>query len=376
MADETGDKTEAPSQRKIDEARRHGDVAKSPEVGQWASMAAVTTVIICMGGSMARDLAAKLLPFIDHPDAFDMDGGNLALLMRQAFLAAAPIIIIVMSAAAAAGVAGNLLQTGFLLSVDKLMPDASRLSPMKGLERLFGIDGLIGFAKSVVKIVLVVAVAWISLKPHLTEFENLTGAEPVVLLDVALAMVRALFMGVLILFGAGAILDWFIQRMRFMSRMRMSKQDMKEEHRQNEGDPHIKARLRQMRMERARRRMMQNVAKASVVVMNPTHYAVALRYEPGETAAPQCVAKGLDSLALKIREVAESNGVPVVENPPLARALYASVDLDESIPREHYEAVAKVIGFVMQSKRRRAGRKPGPQGGAKALAKGPAAMRP
>ncbi len=145
------------------------------------------------------------------------------------------------------------------------------------------------------------------------------------------------------------------QRQRFSARMRMSREEMKEEARQSDGDPHVKARQRQIRNERARRRMMQQVPKATVVVTNPTHYAVALRYVEGETEAPVCVAKGLDKLALRIRAVAEENQVPIVEDPPLARALYATMDVDESIPLQHYEAVAKVIGFVLgAAKRRRA----------------------
>jgi flagellar biosynthetic protein FlhB len=149
--------------------------------------------------------------------------------------------------------------------------------------------------------------------------------------------------------------DWFWQRQRFMQRMRMTKEEMKEDFKQSEGDPHIRARLRQMRMERAKKRMMQNVPKATVVVMNPTHYAVALRYEAGDTPAPLCVAKGLDDVAFRIREAAEAHNIPIIEDAPLARALYATVEIDEVIPREHYEAVAKVIGFVMQqAKRRRA----------------------
>jgi flagellar biosynthesis protein FlhB len=142
------------------------------------------------------------------------------------------------------------------------------------------------------------------------------------------------------------------QRYRFSVRMRMSREEVKEDYKNQEGDPHIKAKLRQMRMEKARRRMMQNVPKATVVVMNPTHYAVALRYEAGDTAAPQCVAKGLDDLALKIRAVAEEAGVPIIEDPPLARSLYASVEVDDIIPPNHYEAVAKIIGFVMNGARR------------------------
>ena len=142
--------------------------------------------------------------------------------------------------------------------------------------------------------------------------------------------------------------------MRFAKRMRMTKEELKEDYKQSEGDPHVKAKLKQIRMQRSRKRMMQAVPTATVIVTNPTHYSVALRYEPDKgDAAPICVAKGVDALAMKIREVAREHDVPIVENVPLARALYAAVDVDETIPREHFEAAAKVIGFVMQKRRRR-----------------------
>jgi flagellar biosynthetic protein FlhB len=144
--------------------------------------------------------------------------------------------------------------------------------------------------------------------------------------------------------------DWFWQRQRFLSRQRMTKEEVKEDYKQTEGDPHVKARQRQIRVTRARRRMMSAVPTATVVVMNPTHYAVALKYEEGSGEAPQCVAKGMDALALRIREVAEEAGVAVIEDPPLARALFAAVEIDDFIPVAHYEAVAKVIGFVLSGK--------------------------
>ena len=261
------------------------------------------------------------------------------------------------TAAALAGVAGNLIQTGFLLTPSRLAPDPSRVSPFKGLERMFGIDGLVHFFKSLLKFAIVGAVAYLALKPHLTEFQKMPEVDPMAMLTVAGDMLKGLIYGVLTLMGLTAGADWFWQRQRFMQRMRMSKQEVKEDFKQSEGDPHIKARIRQLRVERAKRRMMQNVPKATVVVMNPTHYAVALRYESGDTPAPICVAKGLDMVALRIREVAEANGVPVIEDPPLARALFATTEIDETIPREHYEAVAKVIGFVMQRSQRRRARR-------------------
>jgi flagellar biosynthetic protein FlhB len=159
---------------------------------------------------------------------------------------------------------------------------------------------------------------------------------------------------IFLLMVAGA--DWFWQRQRFMARMRMSKEEIKEDHKTSEGDPHIKARQRQLRNERSRRRMIQAVPDATVVVMNPTHFAVALKYDASETPAPMCVAKGMDTLALKIREIAEAAGVPVIEDAPLARALYAAVDVDEVIPPAHYEAVAKIIGFILNAGRKAAAR--------------------
>jgi flagellar biosynthetic protein FlhB len=163
-----------------------------------------------------------------------------------------------------------------------------------------------------------------------------------------MALTAKVLLATLIVLGAIAALDYFYQRQRFLSRNRMSRQELKDEVKQSEGDPQIKARIRQIRFERSRKRMMAKVPEATVVIMNPTHYAVALKYESGKMAAPVCVAKGLDAIALRIRAVAEEHEVPIVENPPLARALYATVDLDEQIPQEHYKAVAQIIGYVMR----------------------------
>jgi flagellar biosynthetic protein FlhB len=204
------------------------------------------------------------------------------------------------------------------------------------------------------KVLLVSAVAWWVLAPHAAELPGLITVGPVGLLTYSMDVGKSLMLAVITLLALGAVLDFVWQRQRFLTRMRMTKEELKEDFKQSEGDPHIKARQRQIRMERARRRMIQQVPEATVVVVNPTHYAVALRYEQGETPAPQCLAKGLDIVALKIREAAEAAGVPIVEDPPLARALYANVEVDEIIPQQHYEAVAKIIGFILAGRRRRA----------------------
>jgi flagellar biosynthetic protein FlhB len=350
---DSASKTEDASPRKLEEARLRGEVPKSHDVVSWAALAAASGTVMIAGGGLAQGMAGRLVPFIMHPDAFNLTNGGAVMVMRQALGAAAPPIAAVLGATALAGIAGNMVQQGFLLSSSPLAPQASRISPLAGFKRLFGIDGFVQFLKSALKISVVGFVAWVILKPHTREFELLPAMDLMAMLPFAMEMLRNLFFGVLTVLAVIAGADWFWQRMRFLERMKMTKEEQKEDFKQAEGDPRIKARIRQLRMERAKRRMMQNVPKATVVVMNPTHYAVALRYDAADTPAPICVAKGMDSLALKIREVAEANNVPIIEDAPLARALYATVEIDEVIPREHYNAVAKVIGFVLQTAKRR-----------------------
>jgi flagellar biosynthesis protein FlhB len=345
-------KTEEPTPRKLEEARRKGDVAKSMDLAAFASLAGAAGALAIAGGWLARNLTEQLLPFVQHPEAIDLQGAGATAVLRAAALAAAPAIVVTLGAAALCGVFGNLVQHGVLWTGAKLKPELSKVSPLAGFKRIFGIDGLVQFLKSAAKIVLVSAIAWMVLKPRASEWTEAAALDPAAILPLSLAPLKALLFAVGAALAALALLDWLWQRHRFMSRMRMSREELKEDLKQSDGDPHIKAKLRQMRVERSKRRMMQNVPKATVVVTNPTHYAVALRYEAGETAAPVCVAKGVDQLALRIRETAEQHKVPIVEDPPLAR-LYSAVEVDAAIPRQHYEAVAKVIGFVLSAARRR-----------------------
>jgi len=343
-------KTEDPTPRRLAQAREKGDVPKTPDLAPLAALAATASVLIFGGAYLSRSLVQGLLPFIAHPDQIQLENGASLGVARMAVSAGAPVLLAVLLAAGFAGAAGNLVQHGLLFAPEKLKPSLEKLSPMAGFKRLFGLDSLIQFFKSVLKIIVVGFVAWLVVKPHIREFEQLSALDISAIMPLAMKILKKLIfaVGALLLAVAGA--DFLWQRFRFMERMRMSKEELKEEFKQTDGDPHVKARQRQIRHERSRRRMMQAVPTATVVVMNPTHYAVALSYEAGEAAAPVCVAKGLDALALKIRAIAEESGVPVVEDPPLARALYAAVDLDEMIPPAHYEAVAKIIGFIMSGR--------------------------
>lgn len=349
-------KTEDPTQRRLEEARRQGDVAKSPDLPQWAAMTAAAAVLAIGGSAMARNMVVALLPFVAHPDAFELDHGGAVAVARMAVNAAWPILLTVLLTAGAAGAAGNIIQTGFLWAPSKIMPNPGKISPLGGFQRLFGVDGLIHFLKSLCKALLIGVICWLALKPRLSEMVGLNLLDPMAMGPFMVEVLKTLCFSVLGVLGVGAIADWVLQRQRFMQRLRMSREEIKEELRQSEGDPHIKARQKQLRIQRAKRRMMQNVPKATVVIVNPTHFAVALRYDVSEAPAPICVAKGVDRVALRIREVAEKHGVPVIEDPPLARALYAAVDAERLIPPQHYEAVAKIIGFILGAGRKAARR--------------------
>lgn len=347
-------KTEEPTPRKLEQAKEKGEVAKTIDLGTFASLAGATAVIAIGGGWLTRHMAAELMPFVARPHDMNVyDGGGVEV-ARHAMMAAAPVLGAVLLTAMVCGAAGHLVQTGLMWTPKKLAPDIKKLSPIAGFKRIFGPDGVVQFIKSFAKVMLTAAIGWWILEPFLPRLANLSAYDPAVMLPFAADILRRLVFAVAALTLTIAGADWLWQRHRFLKRMRMTREEVKDEFKQSEGDPHVRARQRQIRNDRARRRMMQAVPEATLVVMNPTHFAVALKYEAGETPAPLCVAKGMDSLALKIRAVAEEAGVPVIEDAPLARALYAAVDVDDMIPPAHYEAVAKVIGFILNAGRNRA----------------------
>jgi flagellar biosynthetic protein FlhB len=252
-----------------------------------------------------------------------------------------------------AALAGALIQHKPLWTTEPLMPKFNRISPMAGLKRIFGKDAWVNFAKGLAKIMLVGVGVWMVLwgeRDHLQAFAQMDVRA---LLPAVLVLTIKLMAGVLAIFAIIAIGDFGYQRFSWYQRQRMTKQELKDEYKNTEGNPEVKAKLRQLRAQRARSRMMAQVPKATVIITNPTHFAVALQYENGQ-GAPVCLAKGVDAIALKIREVAGAHEIPIVENPPLARALYATVEIDEEIPVEHYQAVAEVVGYVLRLKRRRA----------------------
>jgi flagellar biosynthetic protein FlhB len=346
-------KTEDPTGRRLQEAHDSGNVANSREVNNLFMILALTISVVAFAGAISRDLVNLTLPFVESPDKIPTDLGHLTTLgwklMGMILLSgAAPLALAVIAA-----FGSGYLQFGLILSGDSLMPDLEKISPLAGLKRIFSLRSLSEFLKGLLKISIVGGISFWILMPSVGDLHKLIGMEMVQLLAVIRQLIDHLLIAVLCAMVAITLADILYQRYEHIKQLRMSRQELKDEMRESEGDPLIKSRLRQLRMERARKRMMAEVPKADVVVTNPTHYAVALRYEQAEMAAPKVIAKGVDAVAQKIREIAAEHHIPVVENPPLARGLYASVEIDQEVPPEFYKAVAEVIGYIYKLKRRR-----------------------
>jgi flagellar biosynthesis protein FlhB len=351
------DKTEEPTPRKLDQAREKGDIIYTPEVGAALSLLVLTGFAAFMIGPVLTQMARGFIGFIAMPNQYAAEPGALMAVMAAVSLKTMAIFALVMLAFAAAGIAARYIQDRPTFTGERLTPKLNKLNPIEGFKRVFGKQAGAQFLKSLAKLAIVGAAMVWALWPHDAVLENISLLDPAALLPFVQDRVVAMLIALVSAAAALAAIDYVFTRQSYMKRMRMSRREIKEEHRQSEGDPMVKAKLRQIRIERSRQRMMQAMPNASVVITNPTHYAVALRYEPGEVGAPICLAKGVDALAQRIREAAQEHDIPIVENPPLARALYASADIDAPIPREHYEAVAKVIGFVMRLARKRGRRR-------------------
>lgn len=343
-------KTEDPTPKRLKEMRDKGQVAMSREINNWAMLFASTLIVLWVGPWLLRNLTGILKPFIELPhmlltDPYGIQHVMIEALKEVALYMAVPALVLVIVA-----IIAPLVQVGPIWSLEPIKPSLDKISLIKGLGRLFSLKSIIEFLKGIAKLVIVGAVISAILWPFMGEVNQHVGETTVATLIVVKDLTIKIMAAVLAILFVVAVLDFMYQRFEFMKKAKMSRQEIKEEFKQTEGDPHVKGRLRQLRQERARRRMMADVPKADVVITNPTHFAVALQYDPQKMNAPVMIAKGVDAVALKIREVAKENKIPLMENPPLARALYASMDLDDEIPAEHYKAVANIITYVFKLK--------------------------
>jgi flagellar biosynthetic protein FlhB len=350
MAEEqdNSQKTEAPTPKRLEDARKKGDIAKSQDVPVWFLLLA-TAGIMAGAGPLAASIAKPLVKLLDHPHAFRLADGGAQKLMYEVLMALFVPLAVIFGTIMVSSLIGHVLQHRPLWTFEKVKPDLNKLSPMKGFGRMFGAQGWMNLLKSALKIAAISVAMLYAVWPEMAAITEAGRLEAGGLLQITQSIAGRLLLAAIVVVGLIAGMDLIWQRWSFMRRMRMSRRELREEAKQAEGDPHIRARLRQIRLERSRKRMLASVPKATVVITNPTHYSVALRYLPESDAAPVCLAKGVDDLALRIREKAKEHDIPLVENVALARALFAVVEVDEHIPREHFEAVAKVIGFVMNT---------------------------
>ena len=348
-APEQSSKTEDPSQKKLDDAHKKGDVAKSQEVVTWFMLMGSAVIFSLMAPGAATQLMGSLELVMMNADRISLEGAGFGAFLNNLALALLFPVMIPLVVLTGCAIVANLIQHKFLFSGESLKPKLSKISPLAGAKRLFSSESLVNFVKGLVKIGVVGAVVVATVWPERDRLETMMTADPLIILADFAEMGTKIFLAVLMVVTLIAFADYLYVRQKWWKKLMMTLQETKDEYKQMEGDPHIKGKLRQLRQEKSRQRMMAAVPDATVVITNPTHFAVALKYDK-TMGAPTCVAKGADAVAFRIREMAKQHDVPIVENPPLARALYASMEIDDIIPGEHFKAVAEVIGFVMRLK--------------------------
>lgn len=349
--DNDTEKTEEPTAHRLEEAFRKGNVAFSREITHWFILGMAALLLAVLAPYLARQFVFQFTFYIGQPDQFIIDGDNAVPLLKHISLQYVLLIIPMLGFFMAAAIAAALLQTRMAVSFQALKPQFKRLSPLAGFKRIFAKKAMVEFLKGLLKLSVVAFALYAFLVGKIDDipgFITLVPGQVLPLISKYVLQVIFVVVGSLTLI---AILDYLYQKYEFIKSLRMTKDEVKREYKTQEGDPQIKYRRRQMAQQRIKTNLKEALGRTTAIITNPTHYAVAISYFPETMDAPVVVAKGINFVALKIRELGQELKVPVVENPPLARALYASVEVEQEIPPEHYKAVADVIRFVMMLKK-------------------------
>ena len=348
---EKSEKTEDPTDHKLEEAHKKGDVAKSQEVTTWFMLLGSALMFAIMAPMTSSSLLVQLKTIMANADQFELEGAGIQVLFQGISNTVLTTALLPLGLLSLFAVAANLIQHKPVWSFDPIKPKFSKISPLAGAKRMFSSQSLVNFAKGLLKLVVVGSVMFVVMWAERDRLDTMMSTDLWLILGIFQALGVKVFIATLAIVTIVAIADFMYQKNQWWEKQKMTVREIRDEHKSMEGDPKIKQRIRQIRAEKSRKRMMASVPDATVVITNPTHFAVALKYDK-EMAAPICVAKGADAVAFRIRTVAGESDVPIVENPPLARALYASVEIDETVPTEHFKAVAQVIGYVMQLKQK------------------------
>ncbi|MCX5750880.1 MAG: flagellar biosynthesis protein FlhB [Candidatus Saganbacteria bacterium] len=358
MGEQGGDKTEEPTPHRLREAREKGQIAKSREITTAVLLLLSFWVLGYAGPFMWEQLASMMISIYNLiPSAYEFSWGFIAGILMIGLRAFAFCVAPVLGAVFLAALIAESLQTGFVFSMDPLSPKLEKLNPLEGLKKMFSMQGFVELIKSILKIIIVF---YIALSVVRSEIQNV-----IVLLDkqiwdailVAGGIAYTIAMRVGIFYIVIAILDYLYRRWEYMRGLKMSRQEVKEEYKRLEGDPMVKQRMRDLQRQAAYQRMMGAVPQADVVVTNPTHIAVALKYAAPKMKAPQLLAKGQRKIAEEIRKIAEAANIPIVENEPLARSIYRTTSVGEAVPPELYQAIAEVLAYVYKIKREKMARK-------------------
>ncbi|WP_273020818.1 flagellar biosynthesis protein FlhB [Rheinheimera sp.] len=367
MADESAEKTEQPTSKKLQDAAEKGQIARSKDMGTAFVLIGSAAAILIFGKMLAMallDVAQRMMQ-LNPKDIFETNS------MFTAWGAVGEYIIPPLAGIffiiLLAGFIGNTLLGGFNFSWQAAAPKASKLNPLSGFKRMFGLQALVELLKSILKVLVVVGIAYLLLKMFFFDIMALSLMSEPNNIESALYFLAWLFLGLCASVSVIAVVDAPYQKWNHIRQLKMSLQEIKDEYKNSEGDPQIKARIRRTQMQMSMKRMMQEVPKADVIVTNPTHYAIALKYDQGKFRAPVVVAKGVDEVAVHIRKIANEHKVPVIESPALARSIYHTTELDHPIPEQLFAAVAQVLAYVYQLRMYKKGKGNRPKALAKEL---------
>jgi flagellar biosynthetic protein FlhB len=355
MADDSfEEKTEAPTDKRRHESREKGTVAKSTEVNSVIVLLVGILLLKMFGPWLMQGMGGCMAEMFSSISNTNMDVARLTQIAMKSLALILRMILPIAGGILVAGVLANIIQVGFLVTMQPLIPNLNKINPITGMGRLFSANSSIEALKSILKLVIIGTVAYTTIRGEFNSILILANTSVGAILSFTLAAAYKIIIRIVLVLIILAILDYAWQRYSYEKKMKMSKQEVKEEHKQMEGDPKIKSRLRSMQREMARRRMMQQVPKATVVVTNPTYIAIALLYDPAVNDAPVVLAKGKRLIAQRIKQIARENGVPLVEDKPLARAMYDHAEVGFPIPAQFYTAVAEVMAYVYRLRNRRA----------------------
>ena len=340
------DKTEEPTAKKLSDAKRKGQIPRSKDVGLAAGMIACTLVLIIISGLIGTTMCDVLIDSLQEGILQDVTELSASTIMFNLIVKAAVCILPVVLPIMIISIAANVAQTGFLLTGEPLKPSLGKLNPISGFKNMFSKKSLADLVKNLLVVIIISLIAYLFIKENYDKILNIANVYLPSLGGELQSLIVKIFAEITLIMVILAIIDYVVQRRFFMKDMRMTKQEIKDEYKQMEGDPKVKGKIKQKQREMASRRMMESVADATVVITNPTHLAIAIKYEDGKMEAPKVVAKGADLIALKIKEVAKENEVPIMENKPLARMLFEQVEIDDEVPQEMYQAVAEILAMV------------------------------